>query len=371
MICSVARSSSSSSSFKQFVPVVGASHLHTAFGPRACLQPGIDTSTTSWPFKKPPPSASFASSSSRRSLFHSETSTTSMRPQGRLRRGQLLVMPIRSRCENDHHPKASRIASSIVTQPPSSIVSNNTTRIPAQFLHQNYTTKRFFSNCDDCSGCDPPDGKTSSLLTEAEKDQGILRHLHDPQKIPNEIIQAFSERGVPFFSMFGPLQEKHRKRLFYLSTVNLGTKFANAVDSSARTTSGNSSTSIGTSGGFHPGGRGDGDGDASSTGMKVSMTVGGGAEAEDQTQGPAAHLPHPGKNSVQLSAPDPVQAPPPSIPPKKVSSCRVEEMWIQCKDCGIQKKVETPKDFFDKSRNQLGQAVLAICPSCCVLVKEH
>eukprot|EP00392_Amoebophrya_sp_AT5.2_P013781 g13913.t1 len=50
---------------------------------------------------------------------------------------------------------------------------------------------------------------------------------------------------------------------------------------------------------------------------------------------------------------------------RTVSACRVEELRIRCEDCGLKKTVETPKDFFDPSKNDLGKAVLAICPACC------
>ncbi|CAD7954922.1 unnamed protein product [Amoebophrya sp. A25] len=51
------------------------------------------------------------------------------------------------------------------------------------------------------------------------------------------------------------------------------------------------------------------------------------------------------------------------------SSCRVAEMIVTCADCGLSKRVETPKDFLDPERNSSGQALLAVCPSCCILVK--
>mmetsp|Transcript_16457 Transcript_16457/g.40724 ORF Transcript_16457/g.40724 Transcript_16457/m.40724 type:complete len:238 (+) Transcript_16457:205-918(+) len=186
--------------------------------------------------------------------------------------------------------------------------------------------RRYFasSSCDDCTGCDATaatDGggaATSSLLSDAEK--GIVHHTHAPSKIDNAIVQAFAEQGIPFFSMFGPMQAKHRSRLRWLSTISLGTKYDRSLVPFEDELTG-------------------------TTGLVAVAGVagaGGGGAA------------------------------PPSMAPRArtVSACRVEELRIRCEDCGLKKTVETPKDFFDPSKNDLGKAVLAICPACCVLVRK-
>lgn len=179
---------------------------------------------------------------------------------------------------------------------------------------------RFFSGCDDCAGCD------AGPLAK------ILKHNHKPKPVPNIVIESMlgedsSEDGTvttnsassssssssnssnttPLFSMFGgKMRPIHRKRLNQLSTVFM-TK-------------------------------------------QLSLTSGLSLDI------PKLKEPSESKESSSQSE-------------LNLSQCQVEELHIHCEDCGVARRVETPKDFLDPAKNASGQALLAICPSCVVLVK--
>lgn len=152
--------------------------------------------------------------------------------------------------------------------------------------------RRFFSGCDDCTGCGPllpADAAASAPAGVAavppRRNLTLLTHEHDGQKIDNSILQAMRESGVPIFSMFGPLRDAQIKRFCYMSTVNM-------VSGSAE--------------------------------KKTADTLAG---------------------------------------------CTVEEIVIKCGDCGIERRVETPRDFLDPNRNTTKKALLAICPSCVLQIR--
>lgn len=42
---------------------------------------------------------------------------------------------------------------------------------------------------------------------------------------------------------------------------------------------------------------------------------------------------------------------------------------LSCSACGVNRNIEAPRDLLDPTKNDTGQALLAICPSCVMLLK--